>query len=59
MQLRPEEFIQLTADLYGEQKKIKEERSAGEGAVSGADREAYVSDAIWRTALFGPGSLSS
>ena len=47
-QLRPVDFIQLTADLFGEAPAPPP--SAG-GAVG--SKESYESRAIWRKALFG------
>jgi hypothetical protein len=51
-QLKPADFIDLTADLFGEAgAKAAPSGSASGGAESAKDE--YVTRAIWRKALFG------
>eukprot|EP01041_Mallomonas_annulata_P003998 gene3998-7968_t len=55
-QLKPEEFLQLTADIFGKQDIASASNTAGagiEGGVGGVDasRLGYVSDIVWRKAL--------
>ena len=59
-ELSPTDFIQLTADLFGEEfQPIRDSAHTAaaasiDGAVNlGADRSTYVSRPVWRKALFG------
>lgn len=48
------DFIELTADLYGEHMRTERPVSAlSEGGVGVLDRSHFESEAVWRKALFG------
>ena len=59
-ELSPTDFIQLTADLFGEQIQPMRDsaHTAADASIDaavnlGADRSTYVSRPVWRKALFG------
>ncbi len=65
-QLHPEQFLQLTREMFGEQadpealrRNSALDRAAESGVDTVLDKTAYLSDGIWRKALYPNMSMSN